>query len=252
MAINLKSLEAPSKRPFIGTIVADGGMGKTSLAAEFPAPVFIRTEDGTKSIAHRKDVALFPVAETSDQVFEAIAALCTEEHKLQTLVIDSITKLNAMIEAEIVKSDKRARGINQAFGGYGNGPDAASMVHWRLREAIEYLRITKKMHVVFIAHATIETIDPPDDDSYTRYSLRMHKKCLAPYTDDVDLVGFLKLTTYVVGNSDDPKSKKRIATTDGTRVITCYPVPSHVSKNRLNITEDIQYTLGANPFATYL
>jgi len=48
MAINLKSLSKPTgQRPIIATLFGEGGMGKTTLAAMFPNPVFIRTEDGT-------------------------------------------------------------------------------------------------------------------------------------------------------------------------------------------------------------
>jgi hypothetical protein len=51
MAINLKSLSKPDgSRPIIATLFGEGGMGKTTLAAMFPKPVFIRTEDGTASL----------------------------------------------------------------------------------------------------------------------------------------------------------------------------------------------------------
>jgi hypothetical protein len=42
MAINLKSLSKPDgSRPIIATLFGEGGMGKTTLAAMFPKPVFI-------------------------------------------------------------------------------------------------------------------------------------------------------------------------------------------------------------------
>ena len=46
--IDLNSLSTPTgQRPVICTIFGEGGMGKTTLAAMFPKPVIIRTEDGT-------------------------------------------------------------------------------------------------------------------------------------------------------------------------------------------------------------
>ncbi|HSW58495.1 MAG TPA: AAA family ATPase, partial [Dehalococcoidales bacterium] len=73
MSISLSNLSSPSNtRPLIFTIVSDGGMGKTTLASLFPRPVFIRTEDGTQSIADRQDIALFPVASSINEVLEAV------------------------------------------------------------------------------------------------------------------------------------------------------------------------------------
>ena len=102
MAINLKSLSKPTgQRPVIATLFGEGGMGKTTLAAMFPKPVFIRTEDGTASLQGNENVSMFPVAQTVQDVLDAIEALATQEHDHKTLVLDSITQLATMIESEI-------------------------------------------------------------------------------------------------------------------------------------------------------
>jgi hypothetical protein len=63
MAINLKSLSKPDgSRPIIATLFGEGGMGKTTLAAMFPKPVFIRTEDGTASLVGNDNVSMFPLS----------------------------------------------------------------------------------------------------------------------------------------------------------------------------------------------
>ena len=66
--------------------------------------------------------------------------------------------------------------------------------------------------------------------------------------DDVDVVAFLKLKTFVTGTEKDGKK----ANTSGERIITCYPHPAHVSKNRLGIKADLAFREGENPFAEYL
>lgn len=248
MAINLKSLVSPTRRPAFVTLVGDGGMGKTTLASMFPSPVFIRTEDGTQAIAHREDVALFPVAKSSAEVFEAIETLKTENHPFKTLVIDSISKLSAMFEAETIAADGKAKSLNQAGGGYGAGYQIVASAHRKIREACGDLQLTKNMNIVFIAHADRETVELPDQDSFSRYTIRMNPKFLAPYTDDVDLVAFLKLRTYVATK----EGEKSRASTDGSRIITCYPTPSHISKNRFGITQDLVFTTDAFPFAGIL
>lgn len=46
----LAKISKPADRPVIVTILGDAGMGKTSLAASFPNPIFIRAEDGLQAI----------------------------------------------------------------------------------------------------------------------------------------------------------------------------------------------------------
>jgi len=248
MAITLKSLQSPTKRPAIITLVGEGGMGKTSLAAMFPNPVFIRTEDGTKSIEGMDHVALFPVVKESSEIFEAFESLRTEEHNFKTLVIDSITQLDVLLQREIIASDPKAKSINQALGGYGAGYSALSAAHERIRRYAGFLNEEKGMNVVFIAHADSETVEPPDAEPYIRYTMRLHKKSVGHYSDNVDLVGFLKLKTYTTGGEGE---KKRAGTT-GERYLSCVPTPSHISKNRYGITDPIKFTLGENPLEQYI
>lgn len=244
MAISLAQLKPLGKRPIITTIVGEGGVGKTTLASLWPEPVFVPVEDGLISIAHRQDIAAFPQAKGSQDVLDAIGALINEEHNFKTLVIDSVTQLNHLIEQEVLAMDGKAKSIATAMGGYGAGYAAVADRHGMIRAAVGELLARRDMHIVFIAHADVENIDPPDADPYMRYTLRMHKKAVAHYTDNVDIVAYVKLKKLV-------RSDKK-ATTGGERIITCYPTPSHISKNRFGITEDMPFDGQTNPFANYL
>ncbi|MCH9712521.1 MAG: ATP-binding protein, partial [Proteobacteria bacterium] len=234
--------------PVICTLVGDGGIGKTTLAASFPNPVFIRTEDGTKSLRGRSDVSMFNLCTSSNDVLDQIEALGTQEHNFKTLVIDSITQLQSMIENEIVKSDSKAKSINTAMGGYGAGQSAAAEVHFKIRNYLDMLMQSKKMNVIAIAHADSELIELPDSDAYTRYTVRMHKKSQQHWTDNVDMVAFIKLQKFLKGG----EGEKKKAISDGTRIITCYPVASHISKNRFGITEDLIFDKDSNPFKPFI
>ena len=248
MAINLKSLSKPTgQRPIIATLFGEGGMGKTTLAAMFPKPVFIRTEDGTASLQGNDNVSLFPLATSVQDVLDAIEVLATEKHDFKTLVIDSITQLATMIESEIVSADPKDKSINQAGGGYGAGYGTAAERHRQIREWAGSLAYETGMNVVFIGHADTETIDLPDMDPYARYCVRMHKKSIPHYTDNVDLVGLIRLKTFTRGDGD----KKRDIS-DGKREILCYPQASSVTKNRFNITEPLPFTFEGNPFSDFV
>ena len=242
MAINLKSLSKPSgQRPIIATLFGEGGMGKTTLAAMFPKPVFIRTEDGTASLMGNENVSLFPLATSSNDVLDAIEVLATDKHEFKTLVIDNINFKCSFIQ-------NKAKSINQAGGGYGAGYGTASEKHRQIREWAGSLAYETGMNVVFIGHADTETLDLPDLDPYARYCVRMHKKSIPHYTDNVDLVGLIRLKTFTRGDGD----KKRAIST-GEREILCFPQASSVTKNRFNITEPLPFTFdGGNPFSQFV
>jgi len=249
MAIDLKSLSKPNAdRPIIATLFGEAGVGKTTLAAMFPKPVFIRTEDGTASLVGHDDVALFPVAESAQDVLDGIEALATQDHGFKTLVIDSITQLADLVEKDIVEADPKAKTINDACGGYGKAFIMAAERHRKVREWAGALASAKGMSVVFIGHADTEKMEPPDMDPYGRYTIRMHKKALPHYVDNVDLVGFIRLKTFTRGDGD----KKRAIST-GERELLCFPQASSVAKNRFNITAPLTFTFeGGNPLEPYL
>lgn len=227
----LASIETPADKPIICTICADAGLGKTSFGAAFPSPIFIRAEDGLQSIPMEKRPPAFPVVDNEQLLHAQLRALMQEDHKYKTLVIDSATALDRMFVEQVIASDtKKPKSINQALGGYGAGPAAVASMHQRVRKAAGILRDKKGMHVVFLAHADTETIEPPDSEHYTRYALRLMKKSVAPYVDDVDLVGFIKLETFMKDNK---------AISDGTRQLITYATAANVSKNRYGITEPL-------------
>lgn len=243
----LDMIEKPKDRPIICTITGDSGMGKTTLAASFPNPVFIRAEDGLQAIPHEQRPDAFPVLDRVDALWDQLMALVKNEHEYKTVVIDSITALERMFIQKVIDDDpKMPKTIAQACGGYGAGMLAVSALHQRVRKACGMLN-NKGLHVVFIAHADTETIELPDQDPYTRYSMRLGKKSVAPYVDDVDLVGFLKLQTFTTG---DGERKKAIS--DGTRILVTYATAANVSKNRYGITQDIEVNANENPLKNFV
>jgi len=244
----LSTISKPQDRSVIVTIIGDSGLGKTTLAATFPNPIVIRAEDGLQAIPADMRPDAFPLISKVDDLWEQLKALVTEKHDYQTVVIDSVTALERLFTQYVIESDpKQPRSINQALGGYGAGLAAVATMHQRVRKACGVLNERKNMHVVFVAHADTETIELPDQDPYTRYSLRLGKKSVAPYVDDSDVVGFLKLQTYTTGDGDRKK-----AISDGSRLLVTYATASNVSKNRFGINDDLLVEHGKNPLASII
>ena len=237
----------PQNRPVAITILGDAGLGKTSLAASFPKPIFIRSEDGLRSVPEKMMPDAFPLIKSVEELWAQLTALIREDHDYQTLVIDTITTLDTIFTDHVLESDpKKSKSLNQAHGGYGAGRDMIASLHRRVRNAAGML-MDRGMNVVFVAHAETVRIEPPDANAYTKYAMRMNEKSTLPYIDNVDAIGFIRLETYVVGDGEVKK-----AHSDGTRQMVCHAMAANVSKNRFGITEPITLEVGVNPFAAYL
>ena len=93
-------------------IYGNHGIGKSTIASQFPDPVFINTEDGLDSL----DVTSFPRAAEINDVVESIKTLLKEDHAFKTLVIDSVDWL---VEPLIVKDIEGSHDAKDL--GYGKG-----------------------------------------------------------------------------------------------------------------------------------
>lgn len=251
----------PVREPIVATIVGTAGSGKTSLAATFPSPIVIRTQGEAipKDIPEDIRPDVMPELVSAGELWDIFKALLNEEHAYKTLIIDSVTGLESLFVADVLQQEAdsggKARGIVQALGGYGAGPAAVQASHMRVRKAVELLRTRKGMHTIFVAHAEIADVSPPDGDPFSQYTLRLPKKSIAPYTDSTDLVGFLKQERIVRGAVEaksDRAAKPGKAITTGDRVLVTYLQPASLSKNRFGIEDDLVVTKGVNPLAFLL
>lgn len=205
------------------------GVGKTSLAAKFPAPVFILTEDGCPA---GLEIDSFDVAGTYAEVREQLSALATEDHDFQTVVIDSLDPLEAMIWKQTCVENGWA---TLETPGFGKGYVTAD-AHWHdLIAAFDYLRRDRRMIVVLLAHSAIETVNDPRAPSYTSYQLRLHKRARGFIQDAMDAIGFMA-PDLVIQQEDIGFNKKRARGDGGfNRFLHFEARPSFVAKNRYGL-----------------
>lgn len=235
--------------PQIITICGDAGLGKSSLAATFEKPIFVRCEDGVSRIPAAFRPSALPPIRSEDQLWEQLKALVHDEHDFKTAVIDTVSAADRMFVQSILKTDGKAKSLNQALGGYGAGFSALAARHQQVRNAAELMRIKRGMNVIFLAHTEVGTMRLPDQEDFSRYSLRMtHDKSLPPYLDDVDAVGFLRQVMVLKG---DEGERKKAISGEG-RELVMHVTASNVSKNPYGIKEPVAVELGVNPLAEFM
>lgn len=224
------------------------GVGKTTLAAKFPAPVFLQTEDGIPTGIEVDSFGLLPDFQA---VRTPLTALATEPHEFKTIVIDALDALEALIWRDLCSS-KGWASIETA--GYGKGYVAADNWWTDILNGLEYLRRQRGMIVVSLAHSAIETINDPRTASYTSYQLRLHKRARGLVQDWVDAIGFLAPDLHVK-EDDTGFGKKRARADGGSQRWLCWEArPSFVAKNRyalpakMPISKDFSYSALAEFF----
>lgn len=152
MAISLSSLKrSTAPAALIGVVYGVPGVGKTSLAAEFPAPVFMQVGDG-ESAPTGVEITTFGEVKAFDDVLGGIGALYSEQHEFKTLVVDSLGALEPVIQRETCR---RNGWQTIEDPGFGKGYVAAEQVWREYVEGISALRRDKGLHIVQIAHCDI-------------------------------------------------------------------------------------------------
>lgn len=186
-------LRAPLRFCFYGP----EGVGKSSLAAHAPDPIWIDVEDGSGQL----DVARYPFREgpgghvpyAYQEILGAIDDLTASAHNYRTLVIDTADRLEAMIWRFMVERDapsSKVRLTNIESYGYGKGYNSA-VDEWRaLCLRLDRLRMAKGMSVIFLAHAQIRQFKNPEGDDYDRYNLRINEKAAGFLKEWCDITGF--------------------------------------------------------------
>ena len=99
MAITIDSLRrGGGGKPPVAVLYGKPGIGKTTLAAQAPGPVFIQTEDGLTS-PHLEWVPTFGVLQSYEQVLETLGVVYENAaaQNWKTVVLDSLDRLNPLV-----------------------------------------------------------------------------------------------------------------------------------------------------------
>ncbi len=218
------------QHPHFVLIYGVDGVGKTTFAAEAPNPVFIGTEMGFGQL----DVARFPTPKNFQEVFATVQLLLNEKHDYETLAVDSLDWLEALVWKKVCE-EGGVQSIEQYEKGYGKGYVRALEIWKDLVKMLQKLR--EKMNVVLIAHASIRTFnDPENNASYNRYQLKLFT------SEKVDTAGLWReavdnvlFANFEVSTQQAKGERRAKAFGDGSRTLYTERRPAFDAKNRFGL-----------------
>ena len=221
-------------RPQKAVIYGPEGVGKSTLASQFPIPAFLDTEGGT----HHLDVARFPDVSTWDDITAAIAQLATGEHNFKTLVIDTADWLEKRLAEAICR--KAHKESIEDFG-YGKGYVILAEEFAKFLASLDTL-IKRGIHVVFLAHSTVRKFESPDQaGSYDRYELKLTKQVGPLLKEWADLILFANYVTKVA----ESESGKKRGVGGRERTLFTTHTAAFDAKNRHGLEEKLPFMFDA-------
>ena len=203
------------------------GIGKTSLAARFPEPVFIDTEGSTRNF----DVARYPVPYSWENLIQTVQHAMDTPQNQKTLVIDTADWAEKLC-TEAVCDRAQKKGIEDF--GYGKG---YVFLKEEFAKLLTYLDgcINAGINVVLTAHAALRKVEQPDEmGSYDRWEMKLTKHCAPLVKEWADLVLFCNYKTIVV-QDENKKGKAQ----GGRRVMYTAHHPCWDAKNRHGLPPEL-------------
>ncbi|MBN6886217.1 energy-coupling factor transporter ATP-binding protein EcfA2 [Cytobacillus horneckiae] len=209
------------------------GIGKSSLASQFPSPIFIDTEGSTTELI----VDRLKKPSSWTELNQQVDWVKNQAGKYKTLVIDTVDWAERLT-IEFVTSRSNKQSITNF--GYGEGfiqlEEEFGKFLNRLSDLVEI-----GINVVLTAHAKITKFEQPDEmGAYDRYELKLGNKTTAKTAaltkEWADMVLFINYKTFSVATDDKGKKHKGQG---GIRTIFTTHHPAWDAKNRHGLPDEI-------------
>ncbi len=216
------------------------GIGKSSLGASAPSPLFIDVEGGLDALG----VEATERVKDFQDVLDTVEWLTTGEHHYKTLVIDTLDWLEDRIYADVCMQTGKS---DIAEVGFGRGYVAARLRWQRLMKSLELLRDERNMIVILNCHARITEFKDPERENYDVYTLDLYQGKNVDTVNMVaewcDIVAFINYK--IVAQKSESTNDKAKAKGSGQRAMFFKPRPSFLAKCRYSgFPDSLDYVEG--------
>ena len=215
-------------RPQKVVIYGAEGIGKSSLAAQFPDPLFIDTEGGT---AHM-NVRRIDKPQSWEELLGIVKEVAATKDVCKTLVLDTADWAEQLVTAYLCTKYKQ--NSIESFG-YGKGYTYLGEEFARLLGAFDTV-LASGIHVVVTAHAKMRKFEQPDEmGAYDRWEMKLSKQVAPLLKEWCDLLLFCNYQTYVVTSENNTQKAQ-----GGKRVMYTSHHPAWDAKNRVQLPEVLE------------
>jgi len=240
------------KSPLRYVFYGPEGVGKTTLAAAAPDPIWFDAEESSNNL----DVARYPfwddeasghIPRNYSDIQSGIADLLANPSPYKTLVLDTIDQIESMIWQDMIRRDfgEDAKKSIEDYG-YGKGFQKA-VDEWRaLCVNLDRLRSVRGMSIILLAHSQIRTFKNPEGEDYDRYQPRINDKASGFIKGWVDVTGFVCFEE-TAGKVPGDKSGRTKGFSTGRRILRLARAAAFDAKNRINLPDEVEIDI-ANPW----
>jgi AAA domain len=227
------------------------GYGKTTLAAHFPAPIFVGPERGVP-----RDLG-FSVPELHPRkwldLFSTVHSLAHDAHDRETVVFDTIDWIEPLLHAFVCERDsdretemnpKARKLLSIEDYGWGKGYLVAEEEFRKLIAVLDEMQARRPIHVVMLMHSQTKTFKNPAGPDYDRWEPKPHyrvARVVGEWAENM-LFGFFqvdaaKLAADVQRNDKTAKAK---GIGSGIRVVGAQECAMYDAKNRVGLPREFE------------
>lgn len=228
------------------------GVGKTSLAAQFPAPVFLYPagDTGLETLldsGRLANVPHFASVTTWEEVAFHLDQLAEADHAYRTIVVDGLGGFERLCHERVCLRDFEGEWGELGFHGYQRGYEVATAEWRRLLAALDLLRTERQMTVVLLSASRMVPYRNPAGADYDRFCPDLHPKTWSVTQRWADVVGFVSADFAPQGG---PRSRRSRGAPLVQRRISVERSIAHDAKNRPGLAASIPLP-GDDPATAY-
>lgn len=246
MAISLSNLRSSKvDRPPVCLFYAGDGDCKTSLASEFPTPIYLRSEGEEPP----SDAPEMPTADITswEDIEDTFNLLLTEEHEFKTVIVDTVDGIAPFVEA-VTAQRIGAASINDNSKGspaaFGNGFKESEVEWGQFMDGCAALS-RAGMNVVILGHREIRNFKSPTTDPYDQYDVALNKRAAPIVRARCDLVGFMSRRVSL--KEKEVSRNNKVTHAEGGKEVQIHTVggAGFHAKNRYGLPEAVTYRRGS-------
>ncbi len=220
------------KRPLRCVIYGVAGIGKSTLAAQFPNPVFIDVEDGSNQLP----VARMPRPTSWEMLLDEVREVRLGNVPCSTLVIDTADAAEELC-IKAVCAEHEWDGIQQPAHGRGY-----TYLYEKFSKLLDLLGevVDNGRNIVLVSHAIQRKVERPDEDEgYDHFELNLVRKVGSMTKEWADTLLFCDYQVFVETESDRKGNTIKAKAKGGKRVMRTSYHPCWDAKNRFGLKDEL-------------